>query len=44
MESSRRDLLNDKVELRPVVKNKGVVRILVIFQHRPMFSYINGKL
>ena len=22
----------------------GVVHILVIFQHRPMFSHINGKL
>jgi len=22
----------------------GVVRILAIFQHRPMFSHINGKL
>ena len=22
----------------------GIVRILVIFQHRPMFSHINGKL
>jgi len=23
---------------------KGLVRILVIFQHRPMLSHINGKL
>ena len=27
-----------------LVSETGVVRILVIFQDRPMFSHINGKL
>jgi len=34
MESSRRDLLNDVAEHRFMLKNKGEVRILVVFQDR----------
>jgi len=30
-------------ELRPILKNKGVVRILVIIYGRPMFSHIIQK-
>jgi len=41
---SRRELSIDVAERRPILKGKGVVRILVIFQDRPMFSHINGKL
>jgi len=40
MESSRRDLFNDVAEHRSILKNKGVVRILVIFHARQIFSHI----
>jgi len=44
MESSRWDFLNDMAEHWSILKNKVVKGILVIFQDRPMFSHINGKL
>jgi len=40
---SRRELSIDVAENRSILKNKGVVRILVIFQDRPMFSHIIRK-
>jgi len=40
---SRRELSVDVAEHRPILKNKGVVRILVIFQDRLMFSHIVQK-
>jgi len=40
---SRRELLIDVAEQRSILKNKGVVRILVIFQDRRMFSHIIQK-
>jgi len=36
----RRELSIDVAERRSILKGKGVVRILVIFQDRPMFSHI----
>jgi len=44
MESSRRELLNDMAEHRPVLKNNQNTHYSVIFQDRPMFSHMNGKL
>jgi len=44
MESSRQALSNDVAEHRSILKNKGTVRILIIFQDKRMFSHINGKL
>jgi len=40
---SRRELSIDVAEHRPILKNKGAVRILVIFQYRPMFCHIIQK-
>jgi len=40
---SRRELSIDVAEHRSILKNKGVERILVIFQDRPMFSHIIRK-
>jgi len=40
---SRRELSIGVVEHTSTSKNKGVVRILVIFQDRPMFSHISQK-
>jgi len=37
---SRRELSNDVAEHWSILKNKGVVRILVIFQDSPMFRHI----
>ena len=42
-ESSRRELSIDVAEHGCILKNKEVVRILVIFQDRLMFSHINQK-
>jgi len=44
MESSRRDLLNDMAEHRPILKHDKNTHYSLIFQDRPMFSHINGKL
>jgi len=33
----------DVAEQRSLLKNKGVMRILIIFQDRPMFSHIFQK-
>jgi len=44
MESPRRDLLNDIAELRAIFKNNQNTLNSLIFQNRPMFSHINGKL
>ena len=41
--SGRRDLSIDVTEIRSILKNKGVVRIFVIFQGRPVFSHITEK-
>ena len=38
MESSRRDLLNDMAEHRPIWKNNQNTLYSLIFQDRPMFS------
>ena len=40
---SRRELSIDVAEHKSMSKNKGVVRILVIFQDKPMFSHIIRK-
>jgi len=41
---SRRELSIDVAEHRSILKNKGVVRILIIFQDSPtMFSHIIRK-
>ena len=40
----RRELPIDVADHRSILKNKGVMRIVVIFQGRPFFSHINGKL
>jgi len=40
---SRRELSIDVAELRFILKNEGVVRIMIIFQDRPMFSHIIQK-
>ena len=40
---SRRELSTDVAENRSILKNKGVVRILVIFQDIPVFSHISQK-
>jgi len=39
----RRELSIDMAEHRSVLKNKALVRILVIFQDRPMFSHVIQK-
>jgi len=39
-ETSRRELSNDMAEHRSILKSKGEMRILVVFQDRPMFSHI----
>jgi len=44
MESSRRDLLNDVAEHRSILKNNQNTPYSLIFQDRPMFNHINGKL
>jgi len=41
---SRRELSIDVAEYSFVSKNKGVVRILVVFQDRPTFSHIIQKI
>jgi len=43
VERSQLELSIDRVEHRFILKNKGLVRILVIFQDRPMFSHIIRK-
>ena len=40
---SRRELSIDGAEHRSILKSKGAVRSLVIFQDRPMFSHITQK-
>jgi len=40
---SRRELSIDVAEHRSIVKNKGALRVLVIFQDRPVFSHIIQK-
>jgi len=40
---SPQELSIDAAEHRPILKSKGAVRILVIFQDRPMFSHIIQK-
>ena len=40
---SRRELSIDVAEHRPILKIKGVVCILVIFQDIPIFSHIIRK-
>ena len=42
-ERSRQELSIDAAENRPISKTKGVVRNLIIFQDRPMFSHIIQK-
>jgi len=37
IQRSGRKISIDAAERRPILKNKGVVRIFVIFQDRPMF-------
>jgi len=44
MESSRRELLDDMAEYRPILENKQNTHYSLIFQDRPMFSSINEKL
>jgi len=44
MESSRRDLLKYMAKSRPILKYKQKTYCSLIFQNRPMFSHINGKL
>jgi len=44
MESSRRDLLSDMAEHGFILKNNQTTHCFPIFQDRPMFSHINGKL
>jgi len=44
MESSRRELLNDVAEHRSIWKNNHNKHFSDIFEDRPMFSNINGKL
>ena len=43
MESSHRDLLNDMAEHGPILNNQNT-HYSLIFQTRPVFSHINGKL
>ena len=43
IERSRRELSIDEAEHRSTLKSKGVERILVTFQDRPMFSHIIQK-
>jgi len=38
MESSRRDLLNDMAEHRPILKYNQNTNYSLVFQDRPMFS------
>jgi len=44
MESSRRDLVNDMAEHRPILKNNQNTHYSLVFQDRPMFSHIIEKL
>jgi len=44
LKRSRRDLSIDVAEHRSTFENKGVMRILVKFQDRPMFSHIIEKI
>jgi len=44
MESSRRYLLNDMAEHRPILKNNQNMHYSLSFRDRPMLSHINGKL
>jgi len=44
MKSSRRDLLIDMAEHKPILKNNQNKHYFLIFQDTPMFSHINGKL
>jgi len=44
MESSRRDLLNDMAERKPILKNNQNTHYALIFQDKPIFSRINEKL
>jgi len=44
IESSRRDLSNDTAEGRSILKNNQYTHYSLIFQDKPMFSHINGKL
>jgi len=44
MESSHRDLLNDAAEHRSILKTDQNTHNSLIFQDRPMFNHINGKL
>jgi len=44
MESSHRDLLNDMAEHWYISKNNQNTHYYFIFQGRPIFSHINGKL
>ena len=44
MESSRQDLLNDMAEHMPILKYNQNTHYSLIFQDKPMFSNINGKL
>ena len=44
MESSRRDLSNDMAEHSSILKNSQNAHFSLIFQDKPMFSHINGKL
>jgi len=39
----RREVSIDVAEHRSIVKNKGALRVLVIFQDRPVFSHIISK-
>jgi len=43
MVSSRRDLLNDMAEHMSILKNNQNTHFSLTYQHRPMFSHINGK-
>ena len=40
---SRQELSTDVAEHWPILKNKGVELILIIFQDRPMFGHIIQK-
>ena len=44
MERSRRDLLNNMAEHRSIFNNNQNTHYSDIFEDRPMFSPINGKL
>ena len=44
MENSRRDLFDYGAEHRSILKNNQITHYSLIFQDRPKFSHINGKL